>query len=126
VTPERDRLTRVPYELLSLAERTDIEAWLRALGVEPARTPIDALLEYDPVHREWCIEQYWRDGTGCRRQATAGEPRRVVLRRRGSPVPPSWPTTGINPPARLWIGDVGLSDYVTAIDFGPDLDGVLR
>jgi hypothetical protein len=84
---------RMPYELLTAAERTAIETWLKeVLVIDPARTPIDPVLEYDPVHGEWRVEQYVVDDRGRPRFDYAREDiQRVILRRRGPSDPPPWP-----------------------------------
>lgn len=111
---------RVPYEYLTPAEKTAIMAWLDTHRIDPRRTPVGALLEYDPVHREWRIEQYWHDDRGRMLVDDTGDDvRRVVVRRRSRSRLP-WPTWGRRPLTlnSLKLNGVDLTPYVTEIRIG--------
>ena len=53
---------RVDYCDLTDAQREAIHAWCRLHRITLEDTPINALIEYDPVHDEWRVEQYRRRG----------------------------------------------------------------
>jgi hypothetical protein len=81
---------RVPYEYLLPAEKATLQLWLTTHHIDPRRTPLEPLIEHDPVHDEWRIEQYWTDANGRMRIVDDENVRRVIVRRRHlAPLP--WP-----------------------------------
>lgn len=51
---------RVPYEDLTDDEREAIHEWCRTHHIEPKDTPINPVIELDPLTDEWRIEQFVR------------------------------------------------------------------
>jgi hypothetical protein len=51
---------RVSWNDLTDRQREQVRSWLTDLGVDPARVPRDALMEYDPDTGEWRIEMQAR------------------------------------------------------------------
>ncbi len=85
---------RVEYELLDPVDEALICFWLLDLGINPHHTPTHGLIEYDPVHDEWRIEQWKLDlerGDNCP-LIVDGEAVTYIrrVRRRGTALP--WPT----------------------------------
>jgi hypothetical protein len=83
---------RVEHRWLDPADEVLICAWLMDLGIEPKRTPIHAEIEYDPVHDEWRIEQFWPGPEGNGEVRPDGTVRTFIrrVRRKGTALP--WPT----------------------------------
>ncbi len=85
---------RVGYWDLTPEERAAIQEWLAAHRIDPNRTPIDPLLEYDDVHDEWRIEQYKHDERGRLLVDETGDGVRRCIVRRRSQSWVSWPYWG--------------------------------
>lgn len=82
---------RVEHEWLDPVEEALVCAWLLGLGVEPKNTPVDAEIEYDPVHNEWRIEQF-RMGADGGPVVRGDEIVRYIRRVRHRGIALPWPT----------------------------------
>jgi hypothetical protein len=80
---EPDLHGRVPYPLLTDAEKQAIHDWCSLHNIDHTLVPIEGMIELDPATREWRIETYVKgaNGSGIRITADGTDAVRIVVRR---------------------------------------------